>query len=178
MRVRGKLADGKPIEYAGGLFESDTHSLPIEQHDGSFGGYRSWLARYPTKRLTVSVLCNTTQAHADGLGEKVAAVFLPELSVPELPPAAVPLDTFGFDLKAIGGTYIEPTLAQIRTIDTTDGAIHLLVGNPPGPPRDLIPVGPGDLALKGRPTHYNYEPAKGPKPARIVRRAHSRRSGR
>jgi len=57
----------------------------------------------------------------------------------------------------------------VRTIDTTDGAVHLLVGNPPGPPRDLIPVGPGDLALKGGATHYNYEPAKGQKPARIVR---------
>jgi hypothetical protein len=169
MRLRGKLTDGKPIEYAGGLIESETHGLPVEQHSGAFAGYRSWLARYPTKRLTVSVLCNTSQANAIGLGEKVAGLFLPELSVPEPPPAAVPLETFGFDLKTIAGTYIEPSLAQVRTIDHDDGRILLLVGNPPGAPRDLIPIGPRDLALKGASTHYTYEPAQGQKPARILR---------
>ena len=169
MRVRGKLTDGKPIEYTGGLFESDTQGLPVERHGGDFAGYRSWQARYPTKRLTVSVLCNTSEANAVGLGEKVAGLFLPELSAPEPPPAGVPLEAFGFDLKTIRGTYIEPSLAQVRTIDITDGSIHLLFGKTPGPPRDLIPVGPGDLAVKGSPTHYDYEPAKGPKPARIVR---------
>ncbi len=115
------------------------------------------------------MLCNTAQANAIGLGEKVAAVFLPELSVPEPPPAGVPLEAFGFDLETIRGTYIEPTLAQVRTIDTTDGGIQLLVGKTPGAPRDLIPVGLGDLAVKGGPTYYRYEPAQGPKPARIVR---------
>jgi hypothetical protein len=169
MRVRGKLTDGKPIEYAGGLFESDTHGLPVERHDGAFAGYRSWLARYPTQRLTVSVLCNTSEANAGGLGEKVAGLFLPELSAPESPPAGVPLEAFGFDLKTIRGTYIEPSLAEVRTIDTTEGSIHLLAGKTPGAPRDLIPVGPGDLAVKGGSSHFNYEPAKGQKLARIVR---------
>jgi CubicO group peptidase (beta-lactamase class C family) len=169
MRLRGKLTDGKPIEYAGGLFESETHGLPIEFHDGSFAGYRSSLARYPTQRLSVSVLCNTAQASAIGLGEKIAALFLPELSVPEPPRAAVPLEAFGFDLATIRGTYIEPSLAEVRAIDTTDGSIHLLVGHPPGPPKDLVPVGPGDLMFNVGPTHHRYEPANGQKPARILR---------
>jgi hypothetical protein len=168
MRLRGKLTNGKQLEYAGGLFESETHGIPVERHGGDYAGYRSWLERYPTKRLTVSVLCNTSEADAIGLGEKVAELFLPELSAPEPPPAGVPLEAFGFDLETIRGTYIEPSLAKVRTIDTTDGSIHLRSGNPPGPPRDLIPVGPGDLAMKGGPTHYNYEPAKGQKAARIL----------
>ncbi|HMI87544.1 MAG TPA: serine hydrolase [Polyangiaceae bacterium] len=169
MRVRGKLTDGKQLKYAGGLFESETHGLPVEEHGGDFAGYRSWLARYPTQRLTVSVLCNTSQANAMGLSDKVAALFLPELSAPEPTPAVVPLEAFGFDLKTISGTYIEPSLAQVRIIDTTDGGIHLLIGNTQGRPQDLIPVGPHDLAVKGRRTHYNYEPAKGQKAARIVK---------
>jgi hypothetical protein len=45
----------------------------------------------------------------------------------------------------------------------------LLAGKTPGAPRDLIPVGPGDLAVKGGSSHFNYEPAKGQKLARIVR---------
>jgi CubicO group peptidase (beta-lactamase class C family) len=171
MRARGKLTDGRSIEYAGGLFESEWHGLPEERHGGDFAGYRLWMARYPTKRLTVSVLCNTDQANAVGLGGEVAALFLPELSAPDPPLANVPLEAFGFDLDSIRGTYIEPSLAQVRTIDTTSGSIHLLLGKIPGSPQDLIPVGPGDLAMKGRRTHYNYEPAKGPMPARLVKKS-------
>jgi CubicO group peptidase (beta-lactamase class C family) len=140
MRVRGKLTDGKQLEYAGGLWESDTHGLPIEPHDGAFAGYRSWLARYPTKRLTVSVLCNTSQANAVGLGEKVAGLFLPDLSAPEPPPAGVPLEAFGFDLKTIRGRTSNRRSRRCAPSTPPMGASTCSSANS-GPPRDLIPVG-------------------------------------
>ncbi len=169
MRVRGKLNDGVQLEYAMGLFETTGHGLQVEEHDGAFAGYRSMMLRYPAKRLTVAALCNTTEADAAALSEKVAEVFLPELARPEPAPPAVPPGTFGFDLGAIAGTYIEPSLGAVRTFEASGGIAHLRVGSPPGPPKELVPVGPGDFLLKGQLTHYGYEPAKGKQAARFTR---------
>ena len=54
MRVRGKLSDGTVLDYAMGLEVEDNHGVPEEWHNGSFMGYRSTLARFPTQRLAVS----------------------------------------------------------------------------------------------------------------------------
>jgi CubicO group peptidase (beta-lactamase class C family) len=173
MRVQGKLTDGGLLDYAMGLYEMDTHGLHLEEHNGSFMGYRSTLLRYPTERLTVSLLCNTTEADPDALGEKVSAVFLPQLVAPERPslpsPSATP-PAFGFDLKTLDGSYVDQATAEVRALDTTGGVVHLRFGKGLGATRELVPVGPGDLLVKGRQgVHYTYEPAKGAHAPQIVR---------
>jgi CubicO group peptidase (beta-lactamase class C family) len=172
MRVRGKLADGTVLDYAMGLEESETHGLHLEEHDGSFAGYRTTLQRYPTERLTVSVLCNTTEADADALGEKVSAVFLPQLGAPDpadAPQAASPAQWFGFDFPTVAGTYVDLSTAELRALDATDGVLRMRYPYSTRPSRELVPAGPGDLLVKGRHTHYAYEPAKGKRAARLVR---------
>jgi hypothetical protein len=76
---------------------------------------------------------------------------------------------FGFDPAKVAGTYIDPSTAEIRAVEATDGVFHLRVGRPPGPPKELVPVGPGDLLLKGTPIHYVYKPAKGTRGAQFLR---------
>lgn len=156
-----------------GLEETEAHGLHVEEHDGSFMGYRTVLIRYPTERLTVSVLCNTTEADADSLGEAVSAALLPQLrtrepSVATNAPSATSA-AFGFDFMALGGTYIDPSTAEVRTLGMTDGVLSVGYGKLPRPARELIPVGRGDLLVKGRRTHYTYEGAKGQKAVRLVR---------
>jgi CubicO group peptidase (beta-lactamase class C family) len=167
MRVRGKLTDGTVLDYAMGLEEFDHHGWHVEQHDGAFGGYRSIIMRYPAERMSVSILCNTTEADVFALGEKVSAIFLPQPSAPDADPQAPA--PFGFDLAALAGTYVDMSTAEVRTIDVSSGAIHMRYGASTAQPRELTPVGRGDLLVKGLHVHYAYEPAKGKQPARIVR---------
>jgi len=173
MRARGKLTDGTELDYAMGLEEYESHGRHVESHDGSFAGYRAVMTRYPTERLTVAVLCNTTRANADALEEKVAAVFLPEPSgeaptVAATDSAAVPAP-FGHDLASIAGLYADPFTMETRTLETTDGVVHMRVGHSTTAPRELVPVGPSDFVVKGGRTHYGYQPAQGKQPARLVR---------
>jgi hypothetical protein len=135
-------------------------------------GYRTFMARYPTERLTVAVLCNTTEADAVGLGEKVAALLLPQLTAPapvaSVPSAPAPAP-FGFDLAAVAGTYVDPWIGETRVVDTTDGVLHMQYAQSTARPRELAVAGPGDLLVKGGHTHYAFEPAKGKRGAQLTR---------
>jgi CubicO group peptidase (beta-lactamase class C family) len=93
MRIQGRLTDGTPIEYAMGLVEDVAHGLPRESHSGGLAGYRTRIARYPTEKLTVTVLCNDGSANADALEKKVASLFLPALGVPAVADPAAPAGT-------------------------------------------------------------------------------------
>jgi CubicO group peptidase (beta-lactamase class C family) len=169
MRVRGKLAGGPEIDYASGLFETVDHGRRVEEHNGGFGGYRSVLIRYPAERLTVSVLCNTTEADADALGEKVGALFLPAPSASDDSPAHAKPAPFGSDLAAIAGTYVERSTAEVRTVEVANGAVEMRYSGAKARPRKLVPVGPSDLVVEGLKTHYAYVPANGAEPAKLVR---------
>jgi CubicO group peptidase (beta-lactamase class C family) len=172
MRVRARLNDGQVLDYAMGLEETESHGLHVEGHDGGFAGYVTVLTRYPSERLTVSVLCNTTEADPDDLGEKLAAVLLPQLGAPEVaePSRAPAPSSFGFDLAAVAGTFVDRSTARTRTIEAKDGVITMRYGGSHAKPRELGVAGPGDLFVKGSHTHYLYEPARGGRPAQLVRR--------
>jgi hypothetical protein len=177
MRARGKLTDGTVLDYAMGLEELRLGGRAVEWHDGGFAGYRSALARYLDDRLTVSILCNTTEADADAFAEKVAEIFLPKRAVPppDVAPAA-PVASFGADLQAAAGTYVDRSGGEIRIIDVSGGAACMRYGRPmknAHAPRELVPVGQGELQVKGGTTRYRFTPADGKRPARITRLAKS-----
>jgi hypothetical protein len=181
MRVRGKLTDGTVLEYARGLEETEWRGLHVEEHDGAFAGYRTILTRYPSERLTVSVLCNTTEAHPDDLEEKVAAVLLPQrggpgpATVAEVPATtsapSAPSAPFGFDLATVAGTYVDQSIAAVRVIETSGGILRMRYPHTTHPEKVLVPAGPGDLVVTSGQyrTHYAYEPQKGKRPARLLR---------
>jgi CubicO group peptidase (beta-lactamase class C family) len=179
MRVRGKLSDGTALDYAAGLEETDLHGAHAELHDGGFMGYRTYLLRYPDERMSVSVLCNTTEADADGLGDAVAQVFLPQPVAGQSSPSAArqaavvepPPAPFGHDLPALAGTYVEPWTAETRVLEVAGGVVRMRVGRASPRARELVPAGPGDLLVKGGRTHYRYEPGAGARPAQLVRTA-------
>lgn len=84
LRVRARLADGQEIAYARGQMVAQFAGLPEISHSGSTGGYRAWLALYPTRRLSVALLCSATDANAPDLGRAVAAaLFGPTPEPPE-----------------------------------------------------------------------------------------------
>lgn len=73
---------GGKLAYAAGLFKLTHNGLPEIGHPGATGGYRAWLGRYPTQRLSVALLCNAGDADSTALARKVADIFLPPYRAP------------------------------------------------------------------------------------------------
>jgi CubicO group peptidase (beta-lactamase class C family) len=73
---RGRLANGTQIAYAFGLEIGEYRGLPIVEHAGSTGGYRTAITRFPAQHTTVTTLCNVSTADATGMGHRVADVVL------------------------------------------------------------------------------------------------------
>ncbi len=76
MQQRGKLTDGKDIAYAAGLFVTEYRGEPEISHSGATGGYRTYLARWPARKLSLAVLCNVANANTIALGQQVADIFI------------------------------------------------------------------------------------------------------
>lgn len=85
LQVRGQLTDGSAIQYARGLFITRFAGLPEISHSGSTAGYRAWLAIYPTRAMTVTLLCSTSDANAPDLGRAVASILLGPTPAPPRP---------------------------------------------------------------------------------------------
>lgn len=83
---RGRLKDGREIEYAGGLFIGTYQGLPQVSHDGATAGYRAFLGRYPEQGLSVAVLCNAAEVDPADLGQRTIDPFLAGQAKPA-PPA-------------------------------------------------------------------------------------------
>ena len=64
---RGKLNDGTLLTYAFGLEIGSYRGLPIVEHSGSTGGYRTDLIRFPAQHTSVATMCNRTIAAAANL---------------------------------------------------------------------------------------------------------------
>ncbi|MFN2564334.1 MAG: serine hydrolase [Gemmatimonadaceae bacterium] len=76
LQQKGRLASGRDITYALGLYVSMYRGVPEVYHTGSTAGYRAFLGRYPQQHLSIAVLCNGGNASPGALGRRVADVFL------------------------------------------------------------------------------------------------------
>jgi CubicO group peptidase (beta-lactamase class C family) len=74
--TRGKLNDGKEIDYAFGLTHGEYRGLKVVEHGGSFVGFRSEIMRFPEQRFTVVILCNLSSMDPAGLCNRVANIYL------------------------------------------------------------------------------------------------------
>ena len=95
MRLRGRLNNGREINYASGLFHGRHRGLPTIGHDGVDAGYRAQLLRYPEQQFTVLLLGNAADMNTGDLARRVADIYLEANSLPERPrsfPAEVELD--------------------------------------------------------------------------------------
>jgi CubicO group peptidase (beta-lactamase class C family) len=73
---RGKLTDGTLLTYAFGLEIGTYRGLPIVDHSGSTGGYRTDLLRFPAQHTSVAALCNVSNAAPTTLTKRVADIVL------------------------------------------------------------------------------------------------------
>lgn len=73
---RGKLNNGKELDYAFGLMHGKYRGLPTVDHGGSDAGYRADLLRFPEQHFSVACLCNKGEINPGELTRKVADLYL------------------------------------------------------------------------------------------------------
>src|SRR5688500_18318781 len=69
---RGKLNSGTTLSYAYGIEVGEYRGLPMVEHTGSTGGYRSVITRFPGQHTSVAILCNVSNAAPSTLARRVA----------------------------------------------------------------------------------------------------------
>jgi CubicO group peptidase (beta-lactamase class C family) len=134
----GKLSDGKPHEYAFGLFVREYKGVPEVSHSGSTAGYRAHLTRYPGQHLSVAVLCNVTSGNATQYAETVADMYLGDaikaMTAPPSQRPSRPPTTFKPDAKDLAeyvGRYYSDE-AEVAYEITVDGDTPVLKRRPDG----------------------------------------------
>lgn len=82
LQERGKLTNGKVLEYAKALFIGDYRGLATVRHGGAWGGYRAELLRFPQQHFSVACLCNLSKSNPEKRAEQVSDVYLGSLMKP------------------------------------------------------------------------------------------------
>jgi beta-lactamase family protein len=97
----GRFNDGRTHGYALGLFVGAHQGLREVYHSGSTAGYQAFLTRFPDERVSVAVLCNSSEAQATQFAHAVADVYLAD----RLKPAAEPAALTAAQLQQAAGMY-------------------------------------------------------------------------
>jgi CubicO group peptidase (beta-lactamase class C family) len=128
---RGRLNNGTLLTYAFGLEVTEYRGMPIVEHSGSTGGYRTDITRFPAAHTSVVTMCNVSTANSVGLAHQVADIVLgPRFTKPAVaqraaaqqgaanaPAVTVPVSGFAgqfyadevastYDLSAVGNTLV------------------------------------------------------------------------
>lgn len=134
LQERGKLNDGKILEYAKGLFVHDYRGLHTVEHGGSWGGYRAQLLRFPDQHFSVACLCNVARANPERRALRVADVFLASEMKEPAPVAKADeerqkkketVPVAADELAKYAGQYASDELFASYFLDVTNGKLEL-----------------------------------------------------
>lgn len=115
---RGKLNDGKEIDYAAGISHGNVNGIAEIQHSGATAGYRAWLAYYPSKKLNVILLSNDASFAPYDVGHDIAEIYFgapPKPPIMEPEPVKEPTVTFDPDLY-VGEYYSDEAECTFRVV--------------------------------------------------------------
>lgn len=79
LQTLGGLNNGRPINYAFGIFIDEMFGKKRIQHAGVVGGYRTFLCIYPEKELGIVVLTNFSNAPFGTRADDIAGILLSEV---------------------------------------------------------------------------------------------------
>jgi len=85
MTRRGRLNDGREIDYGLGLNVTKWRGVREVSHGGGTASYRASLVLFPDQKVSVAVLCNGATANAAGLAHSVAELYLGGALLPAAP---------------------------------------------------------------------------------------------
>lgn len=146
---KGKLNDGSSISYAAGIQHGEVNGVAEIAHSGATAGYRAWLAYYPSKKLTISLLSNDGSAAPVTLGKAVAYVFLgggptpiTTEGVPVIGEKVVPKNNNAF----VGEYYSDEAECTVNIIQRDNKLIWI---NSAMAEEELKPASPDSFTLDG-----------------------------
>jgi CubicO group peptidase (beta-lactamase class C family) len=134
---RGKLNNGNTLTYAFGLEVTTYRGLPLVEHSGSTGGYRTDITRFPTQHTSVVTMCNVSTADATTLAHRVADVVLGDRLTGPLATtrmsggpqqAGSTIALTDAERSAIAGRYYSDELSSTYDLKAVDGALILRRG--------------------------------------------------
>jgi CubicO group peptidase (beta-lactamase class C family) len=76
LQEKGKLNDGKELDYASGLVIGEYRGAKTVSHSGADAGYKANIVRFPDYHFTVIVLANAGDLDVDGIPLKIADICL------------------------------------------------------------------------------------------------------
>ena len=131
-----RLTDGSESNYALGLTIDTYRGVREVSHGGATAGYRTFLARYPDRDLSVAVLCNAASADAGGYAHQIARIVL-GLPAEEVAPGPV-VAVGAADIAPIAGVWRDSTNDRILTFRVQGTELSASAG---GPSQKLAPLG-------------------------------------
>ena len=133
IQERGKLSNGKVLEYAKGLFLQDYRGLQTVSHGGAWGGYRAELLRFPEHHFSVACLCNVGNAGPSRRAHQVADIYLGSLMKPKENKSKESeskekseITLVADQLRTYSGEYWSEELGVVYRLGVTDGRIKVL----------------------------------------------------
>jgi CubicO group peptidase (beta-lactamase class C family) len=142
LETRARLTDGTTIAYALGLTHDDYRGIHEIAHGGATAGYRTYLARWPDRGLSVAVFCNAGSADPTRYARGVADVVL-GLEAPAEPAGSA---LTAEEVAAFSGIYRDTTTDQTFTFAERDGRLTVSAG---GGSLRLVPEGGGRFSSAG-----------------------------
>jgi len=82
MQRVARLADGRELDYALGLYARTEGGVRNVFHSGSTAGYRAHLNRFPEAHTSVAVLCNASDGQATDAAARVSRLYLADRLAP------------------------------------------------------------------------------------------------
>lgn len=145
----GRFADGRPHDYAFGLWINEYKGVKNVYHSGSTAGYRAHLNRFPEAHLSVAVLCNVSTGDATRQANAVSDLYLADRLKPQ--PASGPARALTTDEAGrIAGLY-RNTATGLPVLIEADGAALRLAPN-----TALVPAADGAFITPSR-TRWTFD---------------------
>ena len=157
LQETGKLADGSPITYAGGLNVEEHRGLQTVHHAGSLFGHGAMFLRFPSEHLTIIVLSNYGGLDASGLSYQIADVILSEHLGHEPPEEQTTegncpdkIESMEMDVNPFLGLYRSRKTRSAMTIKGDASRIQLNLFGFQGEPHTYLPVTESEFVLTER----------------------------
>ena len=116
---------GDSTRYGLGLSLVTDRGFRIAEHEGRDRGFRAYLGRWLDPKLSVALLCNSTQPNPVGLGRNVARLALGATSEPaSSPPAAATAPGDATAALRWAGVYFEPITRQVAELTVRNGVLY------------------------------------------------------
>ena len=121
LQTRGTLDDGTPIKAARAVVIDTYRGRPIAVSTGAWAGFVANQLRFPSDAFAVMTLCNVTDADVEGLGRKVADIYLADRLLPATDIAGAASGPA--PANNVLGTYANLGDGVVGTVSEKDGAI-------------------------------------------------------